>query len=87
VLEPFEPVVLGSGVVTGITGVGAGAGAYCSRAGVGATGVAPGGVSGVNDSYIEFLLPGPRRSVRTTGSMGAEEPIVCPVSESSVIKG
>jgi len=53
----------------------------------GPTGVAPGGVSGVNDSYIGFLLPGPRRSCQSGGSMGAEEPIVYPVSESSVITG
>ena len=46
--------------VTGAAGGasdGVGVGLAGAAAGVGVTGAAPGGVSGVNDSYIGFLLP------------------------------
>src|SRR6185369_9850726 len=52
---------------------------------VGAAGVTPGGVSGVNDSYIQVPSAETASSCANAGSVGAVEPIVCPVSESSVI--
>ncbi len=54
---------------SGVVKVIVGAAGPALGVGVGAEsgGVTPGGVSGVNNSYIGFLLPRPRRHVRTPG--------------------
>ena len=69
----------------GVAGIGGVAAACGASACEGAGGVTPGGVSGVNNSYIEVPSAETASSCANAGSVGAVEPIVCPVSESSVI--